>query len=116
MNIHPSLKPALWGAVGGAAALAIIGFSWGGWVTGGSAEQSAANRASSAVVMALAPICLDQFQRTPDNVMQLAELKKIGSYDQTSFVEKAGWATMPGSTSPSSGVAKACAGLIANLK
>ena len=38
------------------------------------------------------------------------------SYDQTSFVEKAGWATMPGSTSPGSGVAKACAGLIANLK
>jgi hypothetical protein len=116
MNVHPSLKPALWGAVGGAAALAIIGFSWGGWVTGGSAERSAANRASSAVVMALAPICLDQFQRAPDSVMQLAELKKIDSYNQTSFVEKAGWATMPGSTSPGSGVAKACAGLIANLK
>jgi hypothetical protein len=116
MNIHPSLKPALWGAAGGAAALAIIGFSWGGWVTGGSAERSAANRASSAVVMALAPICLNQFQRAPDSGMQLAELKKIGSYDQTSFVEKAGWATMPGSTSPGSGVAKACAGLIANLK
>ena len=116
MKIHPSLKPALWGAVGGAAALAILGFSWGGWVTGGSAEKSADNRASSAVVMALAPICLEQFQRASGSVMQLAELKKIGSYDQTSFVEKAGWATMPGSTSPGSGVAKACAGLIANLK
>jgi hypothetical protein len=116
MKIHPSLKPALWGAAGGAAALAIIGFSWGGWVTGGSAERSADNRASSAVVMALAPICLEQFQRAPNSVMQLAELKKIASYDQTSFVEKAGWATMPGSTSPGSGVAKACAGLIANLK
>jgi hypothetical protein len=116
MKIPPSLKPTLWGAAGGAAALAIIGFSWGGWVTGGSAERSAANRASSAVVMALAPICLNQFQQAPDSGMQLAELKKIGSYDQTSFVEKAGWATMPGSASPGSGVAKACAGLIANLK
>lgn len=116
MKIHPSLKPALWGAAGGAAALAIIGFSWGGWVTGGSAEQNADNRSASAVVMALAPICLDQFQRASDSAMQLAELKKIGSYDQASFVEKAGWATMPGSTSPGSGVAKACAGLIASLK
>jgi hypothetical protein len=116
MKIHPSLKPALWGAVGGAAALAIIGFSWGGWVTGGSAKQSAANRASSAVVMALAPICLDQFQRASDSGVQLAALKKASSYEQTSFIEKAGWATMPGSTSPGSGVAKACAGLIANLK
>jgi len=116
MNIHPSLKPALWGATAGAAALAIIGFAWGGWVTGGSAERNAANRASSAVVAALAPICLDRFQQTSDWAMQLTELKKISSYDQTSFVEKAGWATMPGSKSPSSGVAKACAGLIANLK
>jgi hypothetical protein len=112
MNIHPSLKPALWGATAGAALLAILGFTWGGWVTGGTAE----NRASSAVVLALAPVCLDQFQRTSDSIMQLAALKKVPSYDRTSFVEKAGWATMPGSTAPSSGVAKACAGLIANLK
>jgi len=116
MNIHPSLKPALWGAVGGAAALAILGFTWGGWVTGGSAQRSADNLASAAVVTALAPICLNQFQRTADSGVQLAALKKVSSYDQTSLVEKAGWATMPGGTSPSVGVAKACAGLIANLK
>ena len=116
MNIHPSLKPALWGVVGGAAALAIIGFTWGGWVTSGSAQKTADNRASSAVVAALAPICLAQFQQTSDSVMQLATLKKISSYDQTSFVEKAGWATMPGSTAPTSGVARACAGLIDDLK
>lgn len=116
MNIHPSVKPAIWGAIGGAAALAIIGFTWGGWVTGGSARQSADNRATSAVVAALAPICLTQFQRTPDSVVQLAALKKISSYEQASFVEKAGWATMPGNTAPTSGVAKACAGLIEELK
>jgi len=116
MNFHPSLKPALWGAAGGAAALAIIGFTWGGWVTAGSAQKRADNRASSAVVAALAPICLAQFQQKSDSVMQLAALKKISSYDQSSFVEKAGWATMPGSTAPSAGVAQACVGLIANLK
>jgi hypothetical protein len=32
------LKPALWGAVAGAGALAIVGFTWGGWVTGGKAD------------------------------------------------------------------------------
>jgi len=116
MNIHPSLKPALWGVVGGAAALGIIGFTWGGWVTGGSAQRSADNRATSAVVAALAPICLAQFQQTSDSVLQLAALKKISTYDQTSFVEKAGWATMPGNTAPSSGVGRACAGLIDDLK
>src|SRR6266404_4946401 len=116
MDIHPSLKPALWGAIGGAAVLAILGFTWGGWVTGGSAQRSAESQASSAVVAALAPICLVQFQQKSDNVLQLAALKKISSYDQTSFVEKAGWATMPGSTAPTSGVARACAGLIDDLK
>jgi alpha/beta superfamily hydrolase len=116
MKIHPSVNPALWGATAGAVALAIIGFSWGGWVTGGSAQRSADNRASSSVVAALAPICLTQFQQKSDSVMQLAALKKVPSYEQSSFVEKAGWATMPGSTEPTAGVAKACATLIANLK
>jgi hypothetical protein len=116
MNIHPSLKPALLGAIGGAAALAILGFTWGGWVTGGSAQKIADNNAASAVVAALAPICLVQFQQTSDSAIQMVTLKKINSYEQTSFVEKAGWATMPGSTAPGAGVARACAALIANLK
>ena len=42
MNIPIETKPALWGAAGGAVAAAIIGFTWGGWVTGGKAETSAA--------------------------------------------------------------------------
>src|SRR4051794_2784789 len=116
MVVHPSVKPGIWGAVGGAAALAVIGFTWGGWVTGGTAERAADTRASTAVVAALAPICVVQFQQKPDSAMQLAALKKIGSYEQTSFVEKAGWATMPGSTAPGSGVAGVCADLIGKLK
>jgi hypothetical protein len=116
MTVHPSVRPGLWGAIGGAAALAIIGFTWGGWVTGGTAERTADARASSAVVAALAPICVVQFQDKPDSAMQLAALRKISSYEQTSFVEKAGWATMPGSTVPGPGVARACAELIGRLK
>jgi hypothetical protein len=45
-----------------------------------------------------------------------AELRKIGSWQQGAYVEKAGWATMPGSSTPDTAVAKACAGLISNLK
>jgi hypothetical protein len=40
----------------------------------------------------------------------LAEMKKATySWDQSKFVEKGGWATMPGSTEPNSAVAAACA-------
>ena len=41
MNIPVETKPALWGMAGGAIAAAIIGFTWGGWVTGGRAETDA---------------------------------------------------------------------------
>jgi hypothetical protein len=116
MNIQTDLKPALLGAVGGAVALAIVGFTWGGWVTGSSAETSANQSATAAVVSVLAPICVDQFQRSIDASVRQAELQKTSVWQQGSYVEKAGWATMPGSPSPDIAVAKACAGLISNLK
>jgi hypothetical protein len=116
MNIQTDLKPALLGAVGGAVALAIVGFTWGGWVTGSSAETSAKQSATAAVVSVLAPICVDQFQRSIDASVRQAELQKTSAWQQGSYVEKAGWATMPGSPSPDIAVAKACAGLISNLK
>ncbi len=35
------IQPVLWGAVGGGIVLAIIGFAWGGWVTGSTAQKMA---------------------------------------------------------------------------
>ena len=47
----------------------------------------------------------------------LVALKKIDSWSQGDFVEKGGWATVPGSKSPEqvSAVAKACALLLAGV-
>ncbi|MDA9446317.1 hypothetical protein XI07_31225 [Bradyrhizobium sp. CCBAU 11445] len=105
-----AVRPALWGAVAGAIALAIVGFGWGGWVTGGSAETIAKNSAATAVVAALTPICVEKFRQAADASANLVEMKKATyAWDQSKFVEKGGWATMPGSTEPNSAVAKACA-------
>jgi len=105
-----AVRPALWGAATGAIALAIVGFSWGGWVTGGTAETLATNRAATAVVAALTPVCVDKFRQAADASANLAEMKKATYlWDQSKFVEKGGWATMPGSTQANSAVAKACA-------
>ena len=105
-----TVKPALWGAAAGAIALAIVGFNWGGWVTGGTAETLAKNSAATAVVAALAPICVEKFRQAADATANLAEMKKATyAWDQSKFVEKGGWATMPGSTQANSAVAKACA-------
>jgi hypothetical protein len=105
-----AVRPALWGAVAGAIALAIVGFGWGGWVTGGTAETLAKNSAATAVVEALTPICVEKFRQAADASANLVEMKKATyAWDQSKFVEKGGWATMPGSTEPNSAVAKACA-------
>lgn len=116
MEMPASLKPALWSAFAGAAGLAIVGFSWGGWVTASTAEQAAKQRASAATIAALAPICLDKFRQQANAAQSLVELKAISSWEQGAFVQKQGWAIMPGSTTSDSSVAKACAELIGNLK
>jgi alpha/beta superfamily hydrolase len=115
MKLPVETKPALWGIAGGAIAAAIVGFSWGGWVTGGKAEAEATQRANAAVVVALAPVCVERFQRATDVSANLAALKKVDSWSQGDFVEKGGWATAPGSKPPEqlSAVAKACASLLA---
>lgn len=103
-------RPFLWGAAVGALALAIIGFAWGGWVTGGTAEQMAGARADAAVVASLAPICVTQFQKGPEAQGRLAKLKEVDSWQQGDYVSKGGWATMPGASGePSRDVAVACA-------
>jgi hypothetical protein len=111
MNIPIETKPALWGVAGGAIALAVVGFSWGGWVTGSKAESSTLVRMNAAVVGALAPVCVDKFQHAGDATNNLAALKKVDSWSQGEFVEKGGWATVPGTNPPEqvSAVAKACA-------
>ena len=52
----------LWGAGIGAAALAAVGFTWGGWVTSGGAETMTLKRSQAAVVAVLTPVCIEKFQ------------------------------------------------------
>jgi hypothetical protein len=76
----------------------------------------AKERADAAVVKALTPICVNNFREAADAKAQQLELKKAPSWEKAAFVEKHGWATMPGSSSPHPGLARACAELISDLK
>ena len=112
----PWLKPAVWGAIIGAVATMIIGFSWLGWTLGGTAEKMAQQRAESAVVAALTPICVERFMKQSDATTKLAGLRKTDSWNQREFVEKGGWATIPGTSAPNSAVASACAAELTRTK
>ncbi len=112
MEMPTQVAPAFWGAVGGAAAVAFIGFSYGGWVTANTAETLAAQRATKAVVTSLAPICVENFKRSKDATTQLVELKKVKSWEQAAFITKGGWAVMPGTATVDNAMATTCAEMI----
>ncbi|HEX3417321.1 MAG TPA: hypothetical protein VHT21_13090 [Stellaceae bacterium] len=94
----------------GAVAISVVGFSSLGWTLGSTAERMAKERAQTAVVDVLAPICVEKFQHQTDAATKLIEFKKVSSsWDRRSFIEKGGWATMAGTDAPNSAVVSACA-------
>jgi hypothetical protein len=115
MNLPAWLKPALLGAGGGAVALAFVGFTWGGWVTGGAAQTLATKESAAAIAQVLTPYCVEQSQSDPKSVEILAELKAASTYGRRGIVEKAGWATPLGSEKPNTALAQACQIAIAAL-
>jgi hypothetical protein len=115
MKKYPSLKPGIWGAVIGAAAISVVGFSTFGWTLGSTAERMATERAQTAVVSVLAPICVENFQHQADASAKLIEFNKVSSWNRRSVIEKGGWATMPGTDTPNSAVASACAERLGSL-
>ena len=114
MNIPPNTKPWIQGAVVGAVAAAIVGFSWGGWVTGSSANKQASVAAHDATVTALASICADRFRAQGDAAVKIGELSKVSTWDRGGFIERSGFAVMPGSKTADSDVARACAESLTN--
>jgi len=112
-----SLTRLLQGVALGALASMVIGFSWGGWMTGGTANKLAAERADTAVVAALTPTCVEKFLQNSDAKANLAVLQKIStSWEQGDYLEKGGWATPPGAASADYHLARACADKLVQAK
>ena len=105
MNVPEYVKPALWGAIGGAIAAMVIGFVWGGWVTGGTAGKMETASADAAIVLAFTPLCVAKAEQQPE---QLVLLKAESRYRRDDFVIKAGWVDNV-SEKYRSEVAEACA-------
>jgi hypothetical protein len=116
MRVPQWIKPAFWGAVVGAVGIMILGFSWWGWVSGSTAANMARERADAAVTAVLTPLCVERFLAQADAAVKLAELQKTSSWQQSQFIEKGGWATLAGSITPNSAVARACADALVRTK
>lgn len=96
-DYRPSKTALFWSCAGSVVVALIVGFSWGGWVTGGTAEEMAAEAAEQAQAQVAASVCVDEFMNAPDARTQLASFKEIdSSWDQENFVEDGGWAVIAG--------------------
>jgi hypothetical protein len=85
-----------WACAGSVIAATVVGFSWGGWVTGGTARTMAEESAAQARQELVAVMCVDRFMAAPGAGNQLVELQEItSSYAQGKFVEDGGWAVIP---------------------
>jgi len=109
---RPKKTVVFWSWVGFIVLTMIVGFNWGGWVTGGSAQIMADTLAKAAVVQRLTPICVAQFNLDPAKDQKLIVLKGTDVWQRSDYVQKQGWATMPGEAKPDSLVAEGCARLL----
>src|SRR5271170_1145847 len=106
-----SLKRLLQGAAVGVVATIFIGFSWGGWSLGSTADKMAKERSESAVVAALAPVCADKFRALPDGTAKTVALSKVEAWKRGEEFPK-DFVTLPGETYPSSALLYACSTLL----
>ena len=103
------LKPGAWGCVIGSVLTMIVGFGWGGWMTGGAVDRIALERSQAAVTTALVPACLEKSKADPAAAKKLGALRALtSSWDQRDAVLQAGWATI-GKGEANRDVAEVCA-------
>ena len=106
---RPTKALLVWSCAACIVATVIVGFTWGGWVTGGTARSMAAAAAASGRDEVVAAICVDRFQAGRGAHGQLAALKELQGWNRGAFIEKGGWATMPDKAKPTSTAARLCA-------
>jgi hypothetical protein len=100
-EMEGKIKYGVWGLICGAVIAMVIGFVWGGWVTGSTSQT----KSDAAVLASQAAICVAQVVKNP-NVLK--EFEGVESSKRYEFIEKGGWDKMPGQKESSSGVRNAC--------
>ena len=108
MNTPEWLKPGIYGAVIGAVFVGVVGFTWGGWVTGGTSDNRAMAMSRYDVVASMVPVCLDMARSDPARADKLATIRAASNYQKRDALMTAGWATMPGTDAPDRDIAQAC--------
>jgi hypothetical protein len=111
---RPTKMHLFWSCVATAVLTMIVGFTWGGWVTGATARTMAVTTGEDAVAKRLAPICVVRSALDPQRDVKLKALKDVSTWERGDYIKKQGWATMQGEKEPDGRVADECAKLLAS--
>jgi hypothetical protein len=106
MKLPAQTEPTLWGAVAGAALVALIGFGFADWHTAGGTATIGKPTANKAVAAA------EMFKRDANFSANLAELKKADEWARATYIEKGGWGKMPGVAKLDTETTRSCAALL----
>jgi hypothetical protein len=106
-----SLTRLIQGAAFGAVATIVVGFYWGGWVLGSTADKMSKQRSETAVVAVLAPVCAEKFAALPDAATRKVALEKAESWKRDEQFPKA-LITLKGESYPNSDLVEACYKLV----
>jgi hypothetical protein len=116
-NLQPSKTMLVWSCVGSVAVALVVGFTWGGWVTGGTARDMAEDAGEASRYELASVICAENFMAASDARAQLIELKSIdSSYRQRQFIDDGGWAVMPGMEKAARQTAAICADVLEKIE
>jgi len=105
-----------WSMAGAAVATMILGFTAGGWTTGGTAQKMAEEAARDARAQLASTVCVERFTASDSARTSLAALKETASYKRDDFIADGGWATPAGFDSPIPGAADLCADQLAAME
>ena len=108
-NFRPSKTLWFWSVAGTAVLTMIVGFTAGGWTTGGTAAEMAEDAASTARAELVANLCVERFVTGPNASQKLAELKDTSSYQRDTFITEGGWVKLAGMDREAPGAADRCA-------
>lgn len=96
-DYRPTKTALFWSCAACIVGTTIVGFTWGGWVTGGTAQDMAEDALEQGRAQVAAVVCVEQFMAAGDARPQLTSLQETtSSWRQRSFIEDGGWAVIAG--------------------
>jgi len=114
-DYEPTKSTLAWGAAGASALTMVVGFTFGGWVTGGTSDRLVGEARIAAQTEVAAAVCAANFREIPTAREQHAELVALNATRQRQFVIDRSWAQVPGAEGVSRAAAELCARKISQM-